>query len=108
MVVTCILLQGCATPASGISARSVDAGRYAGDDCGRLRAEESRLRAELADLSASLDRVAQKDRVVTGLGLLLFWPALFTVGGNELNESSYARMQGEYNAVRTAMRRANC
>jgi hypothetical protein len=37
-----------------------------------------------------------------GVGLILFWPALFALGGTKQQEAEYARLKGEYDAVQEA------
>ena len=34
--------------------------------------------------------------------MLLFWPALFALGGTKQQEAEYARLKGEYDALQQA------
>ena len=34
--------------------------------------------------------------------MILFWPALFALGGTKQQEAEYARLKGEYDAVQQA------
>ena len=39
------------------------------------------------------------DQMITGAGLIIFWPALFFIGGTKEQETEYARLKGEYEAL---------
>lgn len=40
--------------------------------------------------------------------MVLFWPALFALGGTKQQEADYARLRGEYDAVQQAMIAKKC
>ena len=43
-----------------------------------------------------------------GVGLVLFWPALFALGGTKEQEADFARLKGEYDAVQQTMIAKKC
>lgn len=43
-----------------------------------------------------------------GVGLVVFWPALFFLGGTIRQEAEYARLKGEYDAVQQAAIEQKC
>ena len=50
----------------------------------------------------SLKKEASNDSAQMAIGLLLFWPALFFLeGGDGPEAAEYARLKGEYEALRT-------
>jgi hypothetical protein len=36
---------------------------------------------------------------LTGVALILFWPAAFALGGTKGQEAEYGRLKGEYDAI---------
>ena len=40
--------------------------------------------------------------------MVLFWPALFALGGTKQQEAEYARLRGEYDAVQQAAIQKKC
>ena len=50
---------------------------------------------------ASLNKKATGDKWQMGIGLLLFWPVLFALeGGDGPEAQEYARLRGQYEALR--------
>lgn len=43
-----------------------------------------------------------------GVGLVLFWPALFALGGTKQQEAEYARLKGEHDALQQAAVAKKC
>lgn len=67
-------------------------------DCERIGEELNRVAAEVNRVTGKQDEAAQRDAVVMGVGLILFWPALFILAaGDEAEELS--RLKGEYEAI---------
>ena len=50
----------------------------------------------------------ENDQMITGAGLILFWPALFFIGGTKEQEAEYARLKGEYEALDKVAIKKNC
>lgn len=59
-------------------------------------------------LAGRLDEAANNDKVLMGVGLVLFWPVLFALGGTKQQEADYARLKGEYDAIQQAMIAKKC
>ena len=56
-----------------------------------------------SELYQRLKKKATGDKWQTGAGLLVFWPALFLLeGGDGPEAAEYARLKGEYEALRQA------
>ena len=58
-----------------------------------------RISGKVQQLTGQLDDNRGTDNVTTTAGLLLFWPALFFLGGTKEQEAEYAQLKGEYNAL---------
>jgi len=55
-----------------------------------------------------LDQAAQNDAGIMAVGLILFWPVLFALGGTKQQEAEYARLKGEYDAAEQAAIQKKC
>ena len=98
-VATAILLSGCATSSDKISASYVSPMQYQSYDCDQIAAEGSRLSQRVMALQGQVDKAASNDKALTGVGVILFFPVLFALGGNQQQEAEYGRLKGEYEAL---------
>ena len=71
-------------------------------------AEGDRIRGRVTALGGRLDEAASNDKMLMGAGLLIFWPALFALGGTKEQEAEYARLKGESDAVTQSMIQKKC
>ena len=101
-------LGGCATASKDISATYVSPNQYMSYDCQQIGAETQRLQVRYAELGGRLDQAASNDKAIAGVGIILFWPALFALGGTKQQEAEYARLRGEYDAVSQTSVQKHC
>lgn len=99
---------GCATHSSRISAQSVSQFQYKHLTCEEIGYEISRVSHELEEASKKQNRSANSDAVSFGVGMLLFWPALFLLATTDDNEDEVARLKGEIRALEDAMMAKDC
>lgn len=102
------LMAGCATSSKNIAAASVSPLQYASFECSQLQAESLRLNGKITQLGGRLDEAAANDKAIMGVGLVLFWPALFALGGTKEQEAEFAKVKGEYDALQQAAIQKNC
>lgn len=100
--ISAVALAGCATQSSDIAPTYVSPLQYQSYDCGQLTAEAQRIQARVAQVGGRLDQAASNDKAITGAGIILFWPALFFLGGTKQQEADFARLKGEYEAIQQA------
>ncbi|WP_156410680.1 hypothetical protein [Psychrobacter sp. P11G3] len=63
----------------------------------------------VATITGQVDKEASADAWQMGVGLVLFWPALFFLeGGDGTLQSNYALLKGKYEAVSTQYSRKGC
>lgn len=93
------LLGGCATASKDIATAYVSPIQFHSYDCSQLAAEASRVSQRASQLGGRLDQAAQNDKAIAGVGAILFWPALFALGGTKEQEAEYARLKGEHDAI---------
>lgn len=76
--------------------------QYQSYDCDQIAAEGSRLSMRVASLQGQVDKAAANDKALTGVGVILFFPVLFALGGNQQQEAEYGRLKGEFEALQQA------
>jgi hypothetical protein len=101
-------LAGCSTAAKDVATTYVSPTQFSSYDCQQLAAEAQRLQVRFTELGGRLDQAASNDKTITGVGLILFWPALFALGGTKAQEAEYGRLRGEYEAVQQASIQKKC
>ena len=101
-------LTGCATASKNIAPMSVSPLQYSTYDCSQLAAEFARVSVRVQQLGGRLDEAASNDAAITGVGLVLFWPALFFLGGTKQQEAEYARLKGEHEALQQSAIEKKC
>lgn len=105
---TCVALAGCATASKDLTASYISPVQYQNYDCGQLSAESQRLQVRVTELGGRLDQAASNDKILMGVGLVLFWPAWFALGGTKQQEAEFSRLKGEFDAVDQAMIARKC
>lgn len=101
-------LGGCATASKDIASTSVSPLQYQPYDCHQLAAEAQRVQSRVNELGGRLDQAASNDKAIAGVGIILFWPALFALGGTKEQEAEYGRLKGEYEAIQKAAVAKKC
>jgi hypothetical protein len=96
-----LLTTGCASNPDSINATYVSPLRYAGYDCNQVAQEMGYLEQRTNLLYQNLRSKRTNDNWAMGLGMVLFWPALFALDGGDGPEATeYAQVKGEYEALR--------
>ncbi|MBC5768101.1 hypothetical protein [Ramlibacter albus] len=103
-----VFLGGCATASKDVATAYVSPLQYQNYDCDQLAAESQRLSGRAQQLGARLDEAAANDKAITGVALLLFWPAAFALGGTKTQEAEYGRLKGEAEAIQQAAIARKC
>ena len=103
-----VVITGCSTAAKDISARYVSSAQYASYDCEQVEQELIRISGKVQAMTGQLNDNLEPDNVTTTAGILLFWPALFFLGGTKEQEAEYAQLKGEYNALEQASIQKKC
>jgi hypothetical protein len=105
---TTALVAGCATAGKDVATTYVSPIQYSNYDCDQLRQELIRINGRVGQLTGRLDEAANNDKAIMGVGLLLFWPALFALGGTKQQEAELSRLKGEYDALQMASTNKKC
>lgn len=67
-----------------------------------------RIKNRVNQISGRLDEAATNDAIITGVGVLIFWPALLGLGGTENVERDLARLKGEFDAIQITFQDKKC
>ena len=93
------LAAGCAKSTDRIAATYVSPYQYENFTCPQIAEEAQRLSHRVAVVAGVQDEKATKDAVATTVGVIIFWPALFFIGGNDQQTAELARLRGEMEAI---------
>lgn len=108
LLVASSILTACATAGKDISSAYVSPMQYSNYDCEQLRTESMRISSRVNQLTGRLDEAASNDKAIMGVGLILFWPALFALGGTKQQEAELSRLKGEYDAIEATTTTKKC
>ncbi len=81
-VLAALFMAGCASKSADIAPAYVSPLMYQSFTCPQLTAEAQRVSAAAAAAAGQQDSQATKDAVATTVSVIVFWPALFLVGGD--------------------------
>jgi len=101
-------VAGCSSAAKDITPKYVSPAQYSNYDCDQVRSELLRVSGRVNEMTGKLDKNRETDNITTTAGILLFWPALFFIGGTKEEEAEYAKLKGEYNALEQASIQKKC
>ena len=107
-VLTALSLVGCASKAADVAPAYVSPMQYQSYNCQQLAAEAQRVSAAAAAASGQQDSQATKDAVATTVSVIVFWPALFLVGGDKQNAAQLAQLKGEMDAIEQTSIQKQC
>ena len=103
-----MIMGGCATKGENVSAAYVPASIYSTYSCQQIAHELMTVGVKAAELSGQMDDAAGKDTALVAVGLVLFWPALFFVGGDKGKEAQLAQLKGQRDTLMTASSAKGC
>lgn len=109
LAVASVLLASCATNPDKIDAAYVSPLKYQNYDCQQIGMEMDYIGNRTTKLYQRMKSERKKDNWQMGVGLILFWPALFALeGGDGPEASEYAQLKGDFEALRQASVQKKC
>lgn len=104
-----LVLSACASSPDEMQKAYVSPIQYEGMTCGQLGGELERVSARKVELYKQLKKTSDDDSIQMGVGLVLFWPALFFLeGGDGPQASEYSHLLGESEAIEKTMVKKSC
>jgi len=102
-------LFACASNPDKISAAYVSPLKYKDYDCDQVAMEMDNVSHRTSTLYQQLKKERNADNWQTGIGLVLFWPALFFLEGGDGPEAvEYAQLKGDYTALQETSVQQKC
>ena len=109
LLLLAMLLVGCATAPEKLGSTYVSPLQYKDYTCDQIGMEMQRVSRKVAELRGTLAKDASNDAAQMGIGLVLFWPALFFLeGGDGVNAAQYSQLKGEFEALEQVAIQKNC
>ncbi|SVC78504.1 uncharacterized protein METZ01_LOCUS331358 [marine metagenome] len=102
------IVTGCASSPNEMAASYVSPLIYQSYDCQQLVMESDRVSRRVQSMHAKLDEKESDDSAKMAVGLILFWPALFFLDGDEDGAIEYKRLKGESEAIHQAAIARKC
>lgn len=102
------LIVGCASSSDKIASSYVSHLQYSSYTCDQIKPELLRVNTQIVKVSGVQDSVANRDAVAMGVGLVLFWPALFFLAAGDDQQAELANLKGQYEALETAAIQKRC
>jgi hypothetical protein len=81
--------------------------QYSTYDCGQIRQELMRVASRVNAVSGAQRSQARNDSIAMGVGLVVFWPALFFLAGGD-KKDELSQLKGEYDALNVAAIEKKC
>ena len=103
-----MIVNACSKSSKEIVSLYVSPLEYADYSCDQIKSEMIRVSTKVRTLTGELDENKENDQMITGAGIILFWPALFFIGGTKEQEAEYARLKGEHEALDKVAIQKNC
>lgn len=106
--VTSLAVAGCASRSEDVAASYVSPISYQSYSCRELGQEAQRVSSAAAGAAGAQDSQRTKDAVATTAAIVVFWPAVFFVGGDNAKTAELARLKGQMQAVEQASIQKKC
>ena len=107
-ILTGLLIAGCASSSSEISATYVSPLQYQHLSCQQIAAEAERVSRRASEVGGVQDSKRTSDQWATAGALILFWPAAFLVKGDGNTAAELGRLKGEFESLEKAGIEKNC
>lgn len=106
-LVLVFVLAGCAKNSQEIQASYVSPLQYDDFSCSQIKGEIGRVGRKMNEVAGVQDKTASDDSAAMGVGLILFWPALFFIDSSD-QHVELARLKGEFDALEQSAIRKDC
>ena len=106
-ILSTIVLVGCNTASSEVQPEYVSSFQYENKSCAELKNELHIVEQKATVMSGRVDSKASEQDTKLAFGWL-FWPSYFVIDDNKEEAKKLAKIKGEYNALKEAMKSKSC
>ncbi len=103
-----LALSACATAPRDIAPSYVSASPYQNYTCEQLETEAQNVSAAAAQAIGVQQQKANSDAAMTGVGVIIFWPALFFLKGNGADAANVGQLKGQMQAIQAVSDAKHC
>lgn len=101
-------ISACAESPNSVRSDYVSPAMYANMSCQQLAVEAHNVSNAAHDAAGIQRRHQTRDAVATTAGLVVFWPALLFIHGNDATTSEIAQLKGQMQAIEAASTARKC
>lgn len=101
-------LSGCATRSDDVRPIPASPAQFMAWDCARIDDERDQVQQRATHVAWTVDERVGNNILALGLGLTIFWPALFAMQPDGLEAADLARLKGRYEALSQAAQLKGC
>lgn len=99
---------GCASKSSEVAPTYISPMIYQNYNCQQLAQEAQSVSTRAAQIAGVQDQKSTNDAVVTGVAIVVFWPAAFFVKGDGATAAELGNLRGHMNAIEQASIQKKC
>lgn len=103
-----LLIVGCASKSSEVAPTYISPMIYQNYNCQQLAQEAQSVSTRAAQIAGVQDQKSTNDAVVTGVAIVVFWPAAFFVKGDGATAAELGNLRGHMNAIEQASIQKKC
>lgn len=107
VLLSSVMIAGCSKNPESVSGSYLSPLAYQNYSCEQVTLEMQRIAHKVAEVSGVQRSEATNDAVATGVGVVVFWPALFFLMGSD-KEQELARLKGESETLEQVAIQKNC
>ena len=108
LILSILILTGCASHSSEIVATSQSLNLYNNYDCDQLLNEAAFLNSDLNRLTMAQNQIHKKDKTMGWVGSFFLWPLYFMIKGDGSVASELATVKGKIVATDKAILMKKC
>jgi hypothetical protein len=101
-------VAGCATRAVNVAPLPTNPAEFIAWDCTRIDDERDAVQQRAADVAYAVDERVGNNILALGVGVTVFWPALFAMRPDGLEAADLARLKGRFEALTVASANKGC
>ncbi len=108
ILVFCTVVAACTKETNQVGAASGSPIAYDSYSCPQLIEEVQRVSSRAAQATGAQDQNATIDKLATAAGVIIYWPVLSTLKGNDTHLAEFAHLRAQMDAIEQASLQNKC